>query len=191
MGYSKEYVCWSSRIAISLVHFGGILLHWWHSFGTLGQAILRSYTGESVLEALEGPLGQVAGGISLLGIGGWAIHNFIRFKDAALARAEADKLAALRMINEAEQKLGAKADLIKEQARGDKAEVMAKLGECSLAIERVNMALSGYDGQGGLLEKIREIQNETQRDREQRHALGNAVMKQQEILLRIAEGLNK
>jgi hypothetical protein len=144
-----------------------------------------------VLEALEGPLGQVVGGISLLGIGAWAINSFIRFKDAALARAEADKLSAINMLNQAEQKLSSKADLIKEQARADKAEVMAKLSECSLAIERVSMALSGYDGQGGLLEKIREIQNDSLRDREQRHALGNAVMKQQEILLRIAEGLNK
>lgn len=98
-------------------------------------------------------IAQVMGATGAIGIGAWATISFLRFKDTAVARAEADKLEAIKLMTET------------------KSELLVELHKLAGELARVGMALSGYDGQGGLLEQVRDLKD------------------QQKVIMRLASGL--
>lgn len=117
-------------------------------------------------------------GVVVIGVGGFLAKDFLAFKGKIPDLIDENRAEFANKIEAVEARLSAKAEFLANEARRDKAEVVALLAEHRMTMERMNVGLFGLDGQSGLMGEVKLNQK-------QRHDLNNTMLVIQGTLVEI------
>jgi hypothetical protein len=96
----------------------------------------------------------------IIGVGAWGINQFTKFKDEATHQAATDREAATKALTEA------------------KAQFMEAVHELKSKVERVDAALTGFDGDGGVLGEVRKLGTQIEMQNKERAQLLDYILRE-------------